>query len=296
MESSKKGLSGFLADHEDCGGGFDIQRRDGTAGSIVRVICGGCGQAIEYPAGVDEEIPIEPAFGRISRSARRPQGVPAARRPRPRRDDPLVLTETQSRASRVPGWASAPLLLALVAVGALLVVLGVSRNGGSSDSTLNVPAQTTSSVPLTTASVPLNTGPPVKLDRRRLAERVSIGIPAGWNAGVEGPAVAVAALNGRAEVQVYFEHGARPADQLMREARAFLLQRHTEGSVAEIGPTEIGGREVRRVRVVYPGGTETATVLVAGGYSYLILERLSKPFSVALRRTTDAVAASFRPI
>jgi hypothetical protein len=75
------------------------------------------------------------------------------------------------------------------------------------------------------------------------------------------------------------------------------MQRHEGASVAAIGPTDLGGgREVRRVRVVYSAGTESATVLVAGGYSYLILEELSKPFSAELRRTTDAVVASFRPI
>ena len=53
---SRRGLSIFLAEHEDCGGGFEVQRREGSAGSLVRVICGGCGQSIEYPAAADEEL------------------------------------------------------------------------------------------------------------------------------------------------------------------------------------------------------------------------------------------------
>ena len=59
----------------------------------------------------------------------------------------------------------------------------------------------------------------------------------------------------------------------------------------------VGGSLGRNARVTRPApsGSETATVLVAGGYSYLVLERLAKPFSQALRRTTDAVTASFRP-
>ena len=302
QESSRSAISSFLADHEDCGGGFDIQRREGTDGSIVRVICGGCGQAIEYPAAADAEIPgEEPAFRSVSqrilnREPRSPPRSPPPAVPRPEAAPPAPGAPAAPRL-RLPGWLPVPLIVALVGGGALLIVVAIAQNGGSSDSTPDTPTGALSSVPLTTPSVPAKRPETrIKLDRRRLAERVSIGIPPGWNAGVEGPAVTVAALNGRAEVQVYFEHGARPDDQLMREARAFLLQRHAGASVAAIGPTDLGGREVRRVRVVYQAGTETATVLVAGGYSYVILEQLSKPFSADVRRTTDAVVASFRPV
>jgi hypothetical protein len=48
--AGRDGLSSFLAGHERCGGGVDIQRREGSDGSIVRIICGGCGEAIEYPS------------------------------------------------------------------------------------------------------------------------------------------------------------------------------------------------------------------------------------------------------
>jgi hypothetical protein len=47
--------------------------------------------------------------------------------------------------------------------------------------------------------------------------------------------------------------------------------------------------------VAFPAGTESAIVLVARGYTYLVLERFAKPFSVPLRRAGDAVVASFRP-
>jgi hypothetical protein len=289
QESTRRGLSIFLADHEDHGKGFDIQRREGSDGSIVRVICAGCGHAIEYPAASDEELPAEPAVSQRfrTRDRRSPEKPPRAPGPQ---SDPAP------RPARLFGWLSAPLILVLIAAGLVLVIVGVASNSGTSDSTLDQPAGSPVTAPLTVPSVPINTGPPrIRLDRRDFVERVSIGIPPGWNAGVEGPAVTVAALNGRAEVQVYFEHGARPDDQLMREARSFLLQRHAGGRVTKIGPSVIGQRAVRRVSVVYTGGTETATVLVAGGYSYLILERLTRPFSADLRRTTDAVMTSFRP-
>jgi hypothetical protein len=46
----RRGLSSFLAEHRDCAAGFDIQRHQGSEASIVRVICNGCGESIDYPA------------------------------------------------------------------------------------------------------------------------------------------------------------------------------------------------------------------------------------------------------
>jgi hypothetical protein len=313
QQSSRRGLSTFLADHEDCGKGFDIQRREGSDGSIVRVICGGCGKALEYPAVSDEELPVEPALGGVSQRIRsrnrrspgkpgrtpvpQPEGLPPANSAVLPRDETAAAPEPAPRPSRLFfGWLSIPLIVALIAVGLVLIVVGIASNTGTSDSTLDQPAGPQGAAPLTVPSVPVDTRPArIRLDRRSFAERVSIGIPPGWNAGVEGGAVTIAALNGRSEIQVYFEDGARAEDQLMREARSFLLQRHAGARIAKIGPSAIGKRPVRRVSVIYTGGTESATVLVAGGYSYLILDRLSRPFSTDLRRTTDAVVASFRP-
>jgi hypothetical protein len=300
QKSTRRGLSIFLADHEDHGKGFDIQRREGSDGSIVRVICAGCGHAIEYPATSDEELPVEPAVGGAPLRSWDRGRRPPAKTPRPSSTvppgDDAAAGGLAPRPSRFFGWLSFPLILVLIAAGLVLIVVGVASNSGTSDSTPDPPAPSPGTAPLTVPSVPINSAtPPIRLDRRDFVERVSIGIPPGWNAGVEGPAVTVAALNGRAEVQVYFEHGARPDDQLMREARSFLLQRHAGGRVAKIGPSTIGKRAVRRVTVIFTGGTESATVLVAGGYSYLILERLTRPFSTYLRRTADAVVTSFRP-
>jgi hypothetical protein len=312
QESSRRGLSAFLAEHEDHGAGFDIQRREGSDGSIVRVVCGGCQKAIEYPAASDMEFAAEPAGLTVSqrlldrgrRSSPKPSRGPDPQSERAQERDDLRMRpgdpaapREPARPSRLPGWLLGWLIAALIGGGLILIVTGVASNSGTSDSTPDTAGVPLNTVPLTTPSVPVDAGAEkTRLDRRRFAERVSIGIPPGWNAGVEGPAVSVADLSGRAEVQVYFEHGARPDDQLMREARSFLLQRHAGARVATIGPTHMGGRLVRRVRVIFSAGTESATVLVAGGYSYLLLERLSKPFSAALRRTTDAVVASFRPI
>jgi hypothetical protein len=125
---------------------------------------------------------------------------------------------------------------------------------------------------------------------------VSIGVPKGWSAGISGGAVTLLAGNGRAEVQVYYEPGAKSDVELEQASKTFLLQRHPGARVTTVGRTDAGGRQARSVRVTYPGGTESATVLVAGGYSYLILERLGKPSSPEARETAEAVAMSFRPV
>jgi hypothetical protein len=290
QDPSKRGLSTFLAGHEGCGGGFEIQRRQGSEESIVRVVCGGCGKAIEYLAAADTELPAEAPAGR-----RGAQRFLSGNRAPPATDGEQA-SEPGVPSMGWPRWLPMPLILALIGGGLVLIVLGVASNSGTSDSTPGPADVTAGPPPLTTPAPPAKKAPrPVRLDRRGFAERVSIGIPEGWSAGVSGGAVTIAALSGRSEIQVYFEHAATSLAQLQRQARTFLLQRHPGARVADIGQVDMGGRRAPAISVAYPTGSESAVVLVAGGYTYLILERLSKPVSMALRRTSDAVVTSFRP-
>jgi hypothetical protein len=313
QDPSKRGLSTFLADHEECGKGFEIQRREGSDGSVVRVVCGGCGKAIEYPAAAQTELPLEvPAARRVTQRflnrERRPArgsasvaGNSGSEGAEPRNSAPSgggakAGSEPGAPSLTWPRWLSMPLVIALICGGLVLIVVGIASNSGTSDSTPESPEVPVTPPLLTTpAPPPKEAARPPRLDRRSFAERVSIGIPEGWSAGVSGGAVTVAALNGNSEIQVYFEHAATPEAQLRRQARTFLLQRHPGARVAEIGQANMGGRRAPQIRVAYPTGTESAVVLVAGGYTYLILERLGKPLSAELQRTSDAVVASFRP-
>jgi hypothetical protein len=328
---SRKGLSTFLAHHEECGGGFEVQRRQGSAGSIVRVVCGGCGKTIEYPAASDEELSMELPVSRSSsqrltkrnpRMAAAGAGKPEAPKPGPESGRRAGTSAPQAdkgpprrreSGARSIGWRSwLPGLIAGLIGGALvLIVLAIASGGGSSDgrSTSTVgsasretPTAPTSTAPTASAPAPAAKRPSrpsrheVRLERRQLADRVSIGVPRGWSAGISGGAVTVVAGNGNAEVQVYYEPGVKPDPQLAEASKAFLLQRHPSGRVASVGPIDAGGVKARRVEVKYDTGTESAVVLVADGYSYLILERLGKPSSPEMRRTTAAVAMSFRPV
>ena len=315
---TRKGLSVFLAEHEECGGGFEVRRQEGSTGSIVRVICGGCGEPAEYPAASDEGLIVDqPAF----RSSSRRIGRKREEEKKPSsRDEPSRAGASPAKggaprrraaASSSINWRSwLPGAIAGLIGGALvLIVLAIASGGGSdkgssSGESANTKAPTApaTTAPATTAQAPAPRRRPrasrlvSNLDQRQLAERVSIGVPRGWNAGVSGGAVTLSARNGRAEVQVYYEPGAKSQADLVNGSKRFLLQRHPGAHLAPVEPTDAGGRQARTVRVNYPGGTESATVLVAGGYSYLILVRLGKPSSAEARRTTEAVAMSFRPI
>jgi hypothetical protein len=323
---SRKGLATFLAHHEECGGGFEVQRRQGSAGPIVRVVCGGCGKTIEYPAASDEGLSMELPVSRASserptkrnpRRAAAGAGKPAAAPKRgPERGQragtgaPGADADAPRRresGARFIGWRSwLPGLIAGLIGGALvLIVLAIASDDGSSDGgstpSAGSASRTTPTAPTSSAPTPAakqRSRPQreeVRLERRQLADRVSIGVPRGWSAGISGGAVTVIAGNGNAEVQVYYEPGEKSDTELAEASKAFLLQRHPSARVTSVGPVDAGGVKARRVRVKYATGTETAVVLVAGGYSYLVLERLGKPSSGEVRRTTAAVAMSFRP-
>ena len=322
---TRKGLSTFLAQHEECGGGFEVQRRQGSSGSIVRVVCGGCGKPIEYPAASDEELPVDLPVSRSSpqrptrRNPRRaaadarepeatergPEKPPRAGTSAPRADKDAP--PRRGSGARSIGWRSwLPGLIAGLIGGALvLIVLAIASDDGSSNrgstpsagsASRATPTAPTSSTPTPAAKQPSRPQrDEVRLERRQLADRVSIGVPRGWSAGISGGAVTVVAGNGNAEVQVYYEPGVKSDAELAEASKAFLLQRHPSARVTSVGPVDAGGVKAQRVRVKYDTGTETAVVLVAGGYSYLVLERLGKPSSGEVRRTTAAVAMSFRP-
>jgi hypothetical protein len=315
QETSRSGLSTFLADHEEHGRGFDIQRRNGSDGSLVRVVCGGCGQAIEYPAAVDDELVVQPpasrsVSGRLLKSNRRDPAPPrsGSRRFRPQtppstNDAPTSASqideveERRPRSLAIPGRLSAGLVALLIVGGLTLVVAGLASDSGPSDEKLGQAGlQTPAPTAVLPATVPAKPAlPPVKLDRRQFAERVSIGIPFRWRAGVSGAAVTVLSRNGRAQVQVYFEQGSKPEGELVDQAKRFLLGRHAGARVISTGSQRVGGRPASIVSVAFPSGEESAVILVADGYTYVLLERFDKPFSVPLRRDGDAVVASFRP-
>jgi hypothetical protein len=131
------------------------------------------------------------------------------------------------------------------------------------------------------------------LRRRTFAGSFSIGVPSGWRTGTEGAAITIAAPGSKAELSVYFEHGARPDNELARDTRAFLRRRHPGTQVRRPQVGIDGGR--RWMEAKYPGGSELAVTTVSGGYSYLILKRVERDAPPRIESEAEAALASFEP-
>ena len=120
---SRRGLSAFLAEHENCGGGFEVQRREDSAGSIVRVICGGCRQSIEYSAASDEDLIVDQPASREDKASA--TNATPAKKGEPRRSD--------SGAGSINWRTWLPGLIAGLVGGALVLIVIAIASGGGSD-------------------------------------------------------------------------------------------------------------------------------------------------------------------
>ena len=225
--------------------------------------CGGCGESIEYPAAShDELISDRPSSKRSSRrgaekeaggrenAGKRRRGV----RGKCRTDERIRSGQDDTGVHSINWRSWLPGLIAGLIGGALvLIVLAIASGGGDSDhgsapggksANSSTPTSPPASAPTPTAPVAKRQSRPsqdaTKLDQRRLAARVSIGVPRGWNAGVEGGAVTLSARNGKAEVQVYYEEGARSDLELARASK-------------EIPPPATPGRSCRERRTDWCG-------------------------------------------
>jgi hypothetical protein len=303
-----RGIARFLADHQHCDAGFDV-RRDETGTGRLRITCLGCGATVDYRAAEAGELaagpPVQTAENGepegsaepVARAA--PPPVPAPPRSESGRPAPLA----KPRRSRIPRWVSAALIGALIIGGLVMVAIGVLRDDGEQAGTATQPEVTQPEAAPPQSAPPESTAPEndqpgteaAQLKRRRFADRFTIGIPPGWDRGVEGGAVVIIAPGATAELNVFFESGGRPARQLARSARSFLSQRHGQGQVGKTRPVPVGARRGLQVRITYPAGEEIAVVVSAKGFSYLVLRRVDRGASADIGRQADAALASFRP-
>src|SRR4051794_7476319 len=122
--SDRPGLSRFLARHRACAGGVDVRRLLGPDGSMIRVTCTQCGQAIEAPAASwegwwEESTDETPSRARFDPSRDRPA----------RRRRPIVSPRVKplSERSRGQPWRR-PVAMALIAAwsAAGLVLIGLA--------------------------------------------------------------------------------------------------------------------------------------------------------------------------
>lgn len=273
-------LTSFLTEHEACRAEFDVRREAGLG--ALQVICEGCGARIEYPAESGVGLSAGQVHSALAASARQAPSAPAPPSPSP-----------------VPG------LLAIVGTGAALVAavillssgLGGSDDGSGRASSAGVRGTPTSSP--TSASPrrqPARSGDRPRMDRHQVADRFSIALPSAWHPDVDDGALAATSRRGDAEVECYFEDGVRPRRELVRRTSAFLHQRHPDARISKARSERLGARPAERIVASYPRGSEAATVFVASGYTYLVLERIDRGATAGTRRAADAIVASVRPI
>jgi hypothetical protein len=132
-----------------------------------------------------------------------------------------------------------------------------------------------------------------RLDRTTVLGRFSVGVPQGWSRGMGGGAV-VLQPGDDAEIRVFLQPGAEPLNRLERQANGFLKREHSAAKVAPGVPLRLGSGKGREIRAVYRGGTETAIVVAADGYSYLLLGRVDAGASPSREAAALASLRSFR--
>jgi hypothetical protein len=213
-------------------------------------------------------------------------------------------------------------ILLVIAVGIGLIAFGVWREqeGGSDSGPAFRPAQPVQpapSAPVTPQPAPAPVTPapeaaqrPPKtpgkqkapaaerakrqLDRVTVAGRFSIGIPDGWSRGSSGSAVFSNAGDGKAGIRVFLEPDTESLNTLEREAREFLKSEHAGAKVGSAIPVRLGSGKGRQLRVSFRGGTETAVVTAADGYTYLLLGRVDASARAPRESLTIAALRSFR--
>jgi hypothetical protein len=198
----------------------------------------------------------------------------------------------------VPRWLATGAIALLIVGGLVMIVVGVMRDKGGSQSaapsTQPAPAQT-SSTGTQSAKAPSGGGTS-GLQRKTFANRFSIGVATGWQSGQKQGATALTAPGGVAEVDVYFQKGESSSNAMAKAATSFLERRHPDGQAGKPQTVQFARSPAVRVGMTYSGGEEVAVVLPHGGYTYALLTRVDKGADQAIQSQAQQQANSFRPL
>jgi hypothetical protein len=298
-EAAAHGVGSFLAVHEECGGGFSIAR---NGRGRLHLLCNECGAHTEYGAEASEALKahgVDPAV------------TVGARRFRPDRES---VERWLPAPAALPWWVPNAYILAVIAIGLAMVAFGVLHRRGDDRAILSQspPPQSTAPgsagpAPRQAQAAPGSSAPasgsgrerpsePPDLHRIVVLERFSVGVPPGWEGGLSGGAVVFRSASSDAELRVFFQSGMSPRRELSGKAADFLSDEHRGAHIGETYSLRFG--ETRGIGVVarYPGGRESAAVLAANGYSYLVLSRIDGDASAGDRASTAAAVQSLRPL
>ena len=309
-----RGISRFLAEHQDCDGGVDVQRAPEVGGGRLKMTCLGCGQSMNYKTGVPVELSLPGAAPGPRNGAAMPEGPAAAavepdpRPARPRRRESRRAPEPKT-AWKPPRWLPVGVIGVVVTAGIVMIGTGLLRSDddGASEpqaiedqaaevEPLDQPAQAATAREAPPA-VPGPQASDVRLDRQVVEERFVIGLPAGWTqSGDPYDGFTFVPRDATAGVTVFFEPGTQELEDLAALATDYLEQRHPRARLSKPRPTHAASEPALKVRASYPGGTETALVLTSGGFSFLQLKRVERSSSERRRAEARAVADSFDPL
>jgi hypothetical protein len=303
----------FVATHEDCGAGFEINR---NGRGKLYLVCGACGERTQYGAEDTEQLR---AHGVV------PEQAATGRRFEPRRGK---VERWLPAPAALPWWVPNAYIVAVIGIGLTLIAFGVLRpgsgdraifSGGDQEEQRPSPDETppagdqpaptptpTPQAPVTAGAAPAPAPAPKpgsarrpdrpELNRVEVAGRFAVGVPEGWESGVSGGAATFEAPGSTAAMLVFLEPGGVKPGSLADEARSFLLQRHGGGKVEKPRPARLGRFRAVVLLCTYPGGKERATLLSAHGYSYLVLSEIDHGAPASTRVASTAALRSFRPL
>jgi hypothetical protein len=285
------GIARFLADHQGHEAGFDVGRESGAATGRLKVTCLECGKSVEYRAGEAAEQAERALAAGLEGNVPRIASAPGSKGPAGGR-----------RRTLIPASAYLVAIGVLVGVGLLVGLLSESGSdhspGSAQPSGPTVEARTqpsTTSAPPAPSARPQTTVQP-RLQVTTFASRFRIGVARGWQVGQKDTAIALVAPGSKAEVDVYYASQQRSLNDLASDASRFLKTRHPAGRVTAPHPERIGLLQGLRIKAVYPGGSESALVLVNGGFTYVLLQRVDRGASRRQVRQAKAQAESFSPL
>jgi hypothetical protein len=308
-EGSRR-VSRFIAAHQSCAGEFELARQGGDSGSTIQLICRGCGARRECDPSHPGLLALEAESGKTPRDRAAPGSGIEKWLPSP---------------PALPWWVPNAYIAGVIVVGFALVAFGVVAPRGDDGVGAGVPTPVGQTVetpppvtppPVTATASGVGTGAgeasaperrwefPAEAKRRRAAlrrvevlNRFAIGVPPGWGGGASGGSVVFVAPGGAAEVRVFLERD-RGADlrELVRDARRFLLSRHPGSKVGPSRAASVGGHPAAVLVAGGHGIRERAVLLSAGGFSYLLLQRVTDAAPRVVRFEALAALDSFRAL
>jgi hypothetical protein len=262
-QSSARGLSEFLVDHERHGEGFDVSHPDGLGNGRIEITCRGCGKAYSYAPGrvrVEREIELEPIRSAPPSSADTTvagdsaRTAPAAKRPKVARWRPRKAGTGGEQRDRLLVFG---LIVFAVAAFAFAAYRITGDRSGDSGPTPAAPA----AAPPTAGTVESVAGP-----------GYTIVVPAAWSRSDAGGKTVFSGPGGNASIEI-FESTNPGLDRsaFAASAAGYLESTPPGGTVGKPGPAGADGKPGFSLVDRGPGGTQKAIGVLSGPRRILVI-------------------------